>query len=117
MIQHVVLLKPRGDLTPEERREFIAAFEEAVREIPSVRRVRVGRRVRHGAGYESQMPDSADFMAAIDFDDLSGLREYLAHPAHARLGELFGTLLSSALVFDFEATDQGLHEILGSWTS
>jgi hypothetical protein len=67
-----------------------------------VRSVRIGTRIRHGAGYERTTPDTADFMAAIDFDDLDGLKRYLAHPAHAELGRLFGMVLSSALVYDFE---------------
>jgi hypothetical protein len=101
MIAHVVLLKPRADLSLEQREAFVAAFEKAIREIPTVRGVRVGTRVRHGAGYETAAVDAADFLAIIDFDDLEGLREYLHHPAHAELGELFGASLSAALVYDF----------------
>jgi hypothetical protein len=48
MVSHIVLMKPRADLTPAERQAFVAAFERAVREIPSVRHVRVGRRIVHG---------------------------------------------------------------------
>ena len=102
MVTHVVLLKARPDLTTSDRRSFVEAFERAVREIPSVRTFRVGRRVSHGAGYELGMPDTADFIATIDFDDLAGLRDYLLHPAHEELRALFGRLLSSALVYDFE---------------
>jgi hypothetical protein len=105
MVTHVVLLKPRLDLTADERAAFVNAFERAVRDIPDVRGVRVGRRVTHGAGYEAGMPDTADFMAVIDFDDLTGLQTYLRHPSHAELGELFGKLLSAAWVFDFELAD------------
>jgi Stress responsive A/B Barrel Domain len=99
---HIVMLKPRADISASERAEFTAAFERAIREIPAVRQVRIGTRVTHGAGYESAMPDSADVLAAIEFDDLAGLQAYLRHPAHDDLGELFGRLLSSALVYDFE---------------
>lgn len=102
MIAHVVLLKPRPDLTAEERREFVAAFRHALDEVETVRGVRIGTRVTHGAGYESRMRDSADFLAVIEFDDVAGLRAYLHHPAHVKVSELFGRLLSSALVFDFE---------------
>ena len=102
MIAHVVLLKPRPGLTHTERREFVKAFARAAREIPSVRAVRVGKRITHGAGYETGMLDSADFVAVIDFDDLAGLQAYLLHPAHAELGSHFGRSLSAALVYDFE---------------
>jgi len=102
MIAHVVLMKPRADLSPRDRRAFVDALERAVREIATVRGVRVGRRVRHGAGYEASAPDAADFVAIIEFDDLAGLQTYLRHPAHAELGARFGEAISSALVYDFE---------------
>lgn len=102
MVSHVVLMKPRADLRWEDRERFIAAFERAVREIPTVRGVRVGRRVTHGAGYEAAAPDSADYVAEIDFDDLAGLQAYLRHPAHEALGASFGESLRAAMVYDFE---------------
>jgi hypothetical protein len=94
-------MKPRPDLSAAEREAFVAAFEQALREIPSIRGVRVGRRVVHGAGYEQSSAD-AEYVAMIDFDDLAGLQSYLRHPAHEALGARFGTSLSWALVADFE---------------
>ena len=102
MVAHIVLLKPRPDLSLDDREQFVSAFERAVRTIPDVRGVRVGIRVRHSAGYEGGMPDAADFLAMIYFDDLDGLKRYLSHPAHDELGQLFGRYLSAALVYDFE---------------
>jgi Stress responsive A/B Barrel Domain len=102
MITHVVLLKPRPDLSDADRRAFVASFERAVRTIPSVRGVRVGRRLLHAAGYESISQPLVDFLALIDFDDLGGLRAYLEHPAHSELGARFSTSLAGALVYDFE---------------
>jgi len=102
MVAHVVLMKPRADLSAGDRQAFIGAFRRAIRQIPSVRGVRVGRRVRHGAGYEAAASDTADYLAVIDFDDLAGLQTYLRHPAHDELGARFGQSLSSALVYDFE---------------
>lgn len=101
MTSHIVLMKPRAGLTAGARQAFVAAFERAVREIPTVRQVRVGRRIVHGAGYEARVPD-ADYVAIVDFDDLEGLQTYLRHPAHAELGALFRESLSSGLAFDFE---------------
>jgi hypothetical protein len=103
MVLHVVLMKPRGDLSAVDRQALADAFERAVRTIPTVRSVRVGRRVRHGAGYEAAAPDAADHAAIIEFDDVAGLQAYLGHPAHEDLGARFQQSLSSALVFDFEA--------------
>jgi hypothetical protein len=96
-------MKPRADLSPIERAALIDAFERVVRDIPSVRAVRVGRRVVHGAGYEQLAADTADYLAVIDFDDLAGLQAYLRHPAHEELGVRFNQSLQSALVYDFEA--------------
>jgi hypothetical protein len=109
MISHLVLLQPRASLTQAERAGFIAAFERAVREIGEVRAIRIGRRIIHGAGYESSTPP-ADFVAIIDFDDIPSLQAYLRHPAHAELGRMFGAVVigpddrpsGAAMVYDFE---------------
>src|SRR5258707_101004 len=68
MISHVVLMKPRGDLADAERDALIAAFTRATRDIPTIRRVSVGRRVRHRVGYEGSAPDATDYVVVIDFD-------------------------------------------------
>ena len=102
MLTHLVLMKPRPDLAAADRGALIDAFEHAIREIPTVRNVRVGRRVVHGARYEDAAPDLADYLAIIDFDDLAALQAYLRHPAHDELGMRFGQSLSSAVVYDFE---------------
>ena len=103
MVTHIVMMKPRPDLSAADREALVVAFERALREIPTIRHVRVGRRVMHGAGYERAAPDVADYLVAIDFDDLAGLQAYLRHPAHEELGARFGQSLSGALVYDFEA--------------
>jgi hypothetical protein len=102
MVSHVVLMTPRPDLTSADRSEFVEIFRRALREIPSVRGVRIGRRIAHGAAYESLARDTFEFVAAIDFDDLAGLQAYLQHPAHQALGARFYQTLSSAAVHDFE---------------
>ena len=102
MVSHVVLMQPRSDLSIDDRRALVAAFERAVREIPTVRSVRVGSRVVHGAGYEQQMPPTGEYLVVIDFDDLAGLQTYLQHPAHQDLGARFGRSLASSLVYDFD---------------
>ena len=102
MVAHVVLMKPRSDLSSAERAAFAGAFAHAMRSIPGVRGVTVGRRVLHDAGYEATTPDSADYLAIVEFHDLAGLQAYLRHPAHEDLGARFGQSLSSAMVYDFE---------------
>ena len=100
MVTHLVLIKPRLDSSARER--LVAAFERALAEIPTIRNVRVGRRITHGAGYEAGMPDTADYLVMIDFDDADGLATYLHHPAHVDLGAHFAESLAGALVYDFE---------------
>ena len=102
MVWHFVLMKPKANLSAGDRQALLDAFNRAVRDIPTVRETRVGRRVTHGAAYESSAPDSADIFVSIGFDDLAGLQTYLRHPAHVELGARFGQALSAALVYDFE---------------
>ena len=113
MISHVVLMKPRPDLAPADREALVEAFEKAIREIPSVRGVRIGKRVKHGAAYEDSAPDAADYLIVLDFDDLGALRAYLDHPAHRELGVRFNQSLSAGLVFDFEV--QGADALHTGW--
>jgi hypothetical protein len=101
VISHIVLFRPRADLSVTDRDALVVAFRRAVQQIPSVRGVRAGHRVTHGAGYEQAPPD-LDILIVIDFDDLPGLQTYLRHPAHAELGARFNQAMDSGMVYDFE---------------
>ncbi len=105
MVFHVVLFRPRADLDGAGRASLVEAFEEALRRIPSIRRFHVGRRVTHGAGYESQMLVSLDYAAIVEFDDLTGLQTYLRHPAHEALGQRFMQSLEASAIFDYQMQD------------
>ncbi len=104
MVAHIVLLSPKPDLAPEQREALVAALERAAREIPSVRRVRVGRRIRHAQAYEEQMTVDFGFCAVFEFDDLEGLQAYLRHPAHRDLGARFYDSLAAGLAYDYAVT-------------
>jgi hypothetical protein len=114
VIAHVVLFKPRADLTVDDRVGFLAALKRAVREIPAIRHVRVGRRVRIGADYDRLTAGTADFLAVIEFEDLEALRAYLSHPVHDELGRHFNTSLEAAQVYDFELVAADQLDILAS---
>jgi hypothetical protein len=101
MLSHVVLFRLRSNLAPAEREAFVRALEVALREIPSIRGFRIGRRVTFGAGYEQGSPDF-EFCSIIDFGDLAGLRAYLEHPAHEDLGARFNASIEKGLVYDYE---------------
>jgi stress responsive alpha/beta barrel protein len=104
VITHLVVAKPRSNLSAGDRQAFVQAVEQALLHIPTVRAVRIGRRVTHGALYE-RTPPAADFLILIDFDDLAGLQMYLRHPAHEAVSAQFSRLLEWGLVYDFETGD------------
>lgn len=105
MIAHLVLFRPRPDLAAAARAGLAAAFEAAVRQIPSVRKIRVGQRVTHGRGYEALMRAHYPFVVVFEFDDLAGLLAYLDHPAHRELAERFFDAFEEALMYDFDVKD------------
>ncbi len=107
MLFHLVLFRPRPNLSAQETSDLVRAVEDAHRAVPSIRRFHVGRRVVHGAGYEALMRESLDYAAVIEFDDLDGLKAYLEHPAHRALGRRFMQSLESSAIFDYEMTDAG----------
>jgi hypothetical protein len=105
MIAHLVLFKPRADLSPAGRHQLATAFETALKQIPSIRRARVGRRITHGRGYEALMTVDYEYAAILEFDDEAGLKAYLEHPAHQSLGSHFFDVFEQALMYDFEVTE------------
>jgi hypothetical protein len=107
MIAHVVLFTPRPALSQEERTAALVLLERTVREIPSIRRVRIGRRVVHGRPYEQLMQIDYAFAAVFEFDDMQGLEAYLNHSAHEPLAATFFALFERALMYDFELADAG----------
>ncbi len=116
MMLHVVLFTPRATVTPPERERFGRALEQALTGIPSVRRFRVGRRVRTGAAYDA-LPGSFQYCGVIEFDDREGLAAYLAHPAHDALGELFYETSAEAFAGDFDAVERAPAAALARWTA
>ncbi|HKE86226.1 MAG TPA: Dabb family protein [Vicinamibacterales bacterium] len=102
MIAHVVLFQPKHDLSPDERRGLAEAFSAAVTQIPSVRRARVGRRVRHGRPYERLMTVDYSHAVVIEFDDVAGLMAYLNDPVHDQLATRFFAGFEHALMYDFD---------------
>lgn len=103
MIVHVVLFSPRPDLSAADRAAVLAALESASRNIPSIKRLRIGKRVKHSLpGYEQMMRDDYEYAVIIEFDDVEGLKAYLQHPAHAAAGHHFTASASKALAYDYE---------------
>jgi hypothetical protein len=106
MIAHVVLFSPKPDLPEAERRALIGALVAAAGDIPSIKRFRVGKRVKHWMpGYEQLMRDDFEFAAIVEFDDIEALKVYLAHPSHAAIGRYFTSSASKALAYDYAIVD------------
>src|SRR3954468_5552097 len=105
MVAHIVLFRPKPDISAGDRASMFDALSAAAHEIPSVRRFHIGRRLNHGPEYERLMSEDYPFCAVIEFDNLAGLQAYLEHPQHQKLGTLFYQLLEMALVYDYEMDD------------
>jgi hypothetical protein len=104
VIAHIVLFRPRADVTSSDVEGLIAAIERAHRESRSVRRFRVGKRTLRSAPYAAGI-EEFPYAALVEFDDLRGLEAYLAHPAHADLGRRFWATSEAATAYDFELFD------------
>lgn len=105
MIAHLVLYRPKPGLDAEARAQFVDALTAAHRDIATIRRFTIGRRLEDGPVYSGIAISDFPFMALIEFDDVDGLRSYLAHPVHAGLGQVFRSSLEAALIFDFQTAD------------
>ena len=115
MIVHVVLFSPKPDLSESDRRTLIDALSGAATGIPSIRRFRVGKRVKHSLpGYEQMMRDDYEFAAMIEFDDMAALKEYLAHPSHTTIGMHFVKSAERSLAYDYDVVDaQNVSQLVG----
>ena len=103
MIAHIVLFRPRPDLSNVDRQGLIDGLEAAFRAIPSVRRTHIGPRVTHGRpGYEQKMRVDFPYAAVLEFDDMEGLAAFLEHPAHKQLAPRFFGALEEGLIYDYE---------------
>ena len=106
MIAHVILFKPKPTLTDAERQSVLDGLRAAAAGIPTIRRMRVGRRHRHGRpGYEQLMREDFEYVVIVEFDDVAGLTAYLAHPKHAAIGQHFLQSSAAALAYDYEIED------------
>lgn len=105
MIAHIVLFRPRADLSLDARQALATALEAALRQIPSIRRAHVGPRLLHGRAYEALMRVDYQYAAVLEFDDVGGLTAYLEHPSHEQLASQFFDAVEEALMYDFELAE------------
>ena len=105
MIAHIVLFRPRPDLTPVARESLVRAFSTALEQIPFIRRSRIGKRITHGRPYEALMDVDYQYVAVLEFDDIDGLKGYLEHAAHQRLAASFFDSSEATLIYDFDLVE------------
>lgn len=101
MIAHVVLFEPKATITEGDRETFLDTMKTAFREIPTVERSMVARRQLIGAGYEAKIGDQTySYVSVVEFKDVQALKDYLEHPLHQRLGQLFWQNCDRTLIVD-----------------
>lgn len=105
MTFHVVLFRPRPDLSDADRDGLLAAMRVAAREIPVVRGFRIGAHIAEPIPYVMTGFPAFPWIALLEFDDEAGLRTYLAHPLHRELGARFNAAAEAALIYDYTTSD------------
>jgi Stress responsive A/B Barrel Domain len=112
LIVHLVLFTPRPDLSDAERVAVRDTLDHALTSIPAIRNYKVGRRLRLGTTYDRVAPLDFEFLVTIEVEDEQALSEYLAHPAHQKLGHLFYEASAHALACDFKLGEiSDLHDL------
>jgi len=103
MTAHVVLFEPKSSTTAADRDTFIDVMRTTFEQIETVRRSFVGLRQKLGVSYEDKIGDKAySYAAVVEFDNLEGLRTYLDHPLHAKLGHLFWHYCDRTMILDVD---------------
>ena len=101
MIAHVVLFEPKATITEADRETFLDAMKIAFKEIPTVERSLVAKRELIGAGYETEVGyQTYSYVSVIEFKDVQALKDYLEHPLHKRLGQLFWQYCDRTMIVD-----------------
>jgi len=105
VVAHFVLLRVKASLSEPDREALLESMRIAFTGIPAIKRVRIGKRILIGRGYETQMAEHFEYSAIIEFDSEADLRVYLDHPQHQELGRRFFESADAALVYDYTLVD------------
>jgi hypothetical protein len=103
MIAHVVLFEPKSTTSVADRDAFLDVMRAAFDQIESVKHSFVGLRKKVGRSYEDKIGDMAySYASVVEFDNLRGLRDYLDHPLHLKLGQLFWENCERTMILDVD---------------
>ena len=106
MIVHVVLFRPRPNVSDADRDGLLESMRVAAREVPSVRSFRIGAHLDPAPTYVLGGFPSFPWIALLEFDDVAGLQAYLTHPLHRDLGARFNAAAEAALIYDYESNSE-----------
>lgn len=108
MIAHIVLFRPKGGVTVDQKKSFAQALMVVGRDVPEIRRAFVGRSVAVDSGYHREFGDTTyPYAAVMEFEDREGLVAYLNHPSHRELGRLFWETCEATTIVEVETADLG----------
>jgi hypothetical protein len=106
VIAHVVLFKPKANITPQEKGLFAQSFKDTCTCVQTIRKASIGRVLSFNSFPAELLGDKTyEFAAYLEFDDLAGLKAYLEHPKHAELAGLFWRFCESTVYADVEMLD------------
>jgi len=96
MICHLVLIRLKGEVSPEDTDAFMAEARRILEPIPGVRNLRVGT----GLGVKAEV--SHPVALVMEFDDEAALEGYQVHPEHQRfVREVVGPIQDDKQVYDY----------------
>jgi Stress responsive A/B Barrel Domain len=93
MITHVVLLKPKPEMTPDEMQRVLAQVQTLQHSIPGIVNVQVGENL-------SANPQGYTYGFIMHFVDGEHLKAYAPHPAHRVVSDEILRVSSQVIDFD-----------------
>ena len=95
---HVVLVRWKQGVGPDEREELTVLARTLPEAIPGVLAVHCGRSTS-----PEGLEGGFEWALVVSFASVSARDEYLPHPAHQPVADLISRLADEVLVFDVEA--------------
>ena len=103
MIAHVVLFEPKSNTTMAERDAFIELLRVTFSDVSTVQRSFIGLRQKIGVSYESKVGETAySYASVVEFEDIEGLKTYLEHQLHVKVGQLFWQHCDRTMIVDVD---------------
>ena len=114
MIAHIVLFRPKPDLTSDQLRSFAQSIKATIQGSEGLSRGTVGKAAAINAGYSRHLDNSTyPFAAVLEFDTPDDLVKYLRKPEHQTLGRLFWEYCDGTVVTEFHS--EHLHNVDVDW--